>query len=412
MKVNLVGRTSREGGSIALPGSKSISNRLLIIKALCVQDFDILYLSDSQDTKDLQELLRKRSAIYNTGEGGTSSRFFIAYAALKQYQCVVGAEGRMKRRPVSGLVDSLNQLGAQIAYVNNDNLLPVQLKGYRLKGDVVELNASESSQFASAISLIGPYIGNGLRVQLRGEIVSQSYLNMTVALMRDFGIELNLNEDFIQIENGIYSPKTYIVEADWSAASYFYLLVAIGRKLEIFLERLKLESLQGDSVLAKLMTEIGVESKIELDGIRIFSVESELNEFAYDFTNCPDLALTFIVCCAALGLEGTFSGLQTLANKESNRIEAIRTELMKLSIELEVLNDNEVYIPASQTRLRELSNMAKIVFDSHGDHRIAMALSGFAAVISDVTISNAEVVKKSYPDYWKDLEKIGINVIR
>lgn len=398
-------------GSVKLPGSKSISNRLLIIRALCDTHFDVLNLSEAADTENLQRVLYEKAAIYNTGEGGTTTRFFIAFAALRQYQCVINASGRMAERPVEPLVESLNQLGAQIIYLNDDKKLPIQLKGYRLKGDIVELSSDKSSQFASALSLIAPYLANGLRIKLKSEMVSESYLQMTLKLMREYGIDISFKAREIIIENGNYQSKTMMVEADWSSASYFYVIAAFAPDSELYLQGLRQSSLQGDAVLTELMENFGVSTEFKAGGALLKSDGTLPQKFSYDFIDCPELALSFIVLCAGLGVEGRFSGLKTLEGKESNRVQVIKEELAKMDIELNIIDSNNASIPGNKKAKENLLKIKSLQFRSGNDHRIAMALGTIAALSSSpVEMDHADVVEKSFPTFWNELKEIGFKI--
>lgn len=398
-------------GLIELGGSKSISNRLLIIRALSNQSFDIQHLASAADTVLLQDLLSKDAEVYDCGPAGTCFRFLTAYFALKNKSCVLTGSDRMKQRPIGPLVDALRSLGFHIAYLEKDGFPPLKIGGEVL-GEIkneVAIDSSISSQFISALLLIGPMIPGGLTLKLDKEVVSISYIEMTCGLMKAFGVEVEkLEKGYFVPGKGYEELANYRVEADWSAASYYYGFGALGANVDLQLNGLFEDSFQGDSILPKLYESFGVLSEFNESGVRLMKQGESANtsKFAYNFDKCPDIAQTLAVTCALRNVEGEFSGLSTLKNKETDRMWAVKRELEKISCGVVNLDDNESVIEGNSG----LDEGQVPFWETYHDHRMAMAFSATALVFDEVKIEDPLVVGKSYPEFWEDLKKLGFEV--
>jgi len=315
-------------GDITLDGSKSISNRVLLINALCQDEFKIARLSTSKDTTTLQQLLTLNEGTYDAGAAGTTFRFMTAYLALQPGTQILTGSERMKQRPVGVLAEALNELGADIRFLEKPGYPPLSI-GPGSFGSIDELRipANISSQFISALLMIAPVLPNGLTLHLEGEIVSRPYIQMTLSLMAHFAVDANWVGPTIKIEKQAYQAKDFTVEADWSAASYYYALAAFSKDLNLHLGGLFEDSLQGDSVLAEMMTQFGVDTEYVADGVILTKGKpSSVDSFQWNFINCPDIAQTLAVVCGGLGVNGYFTGLSTLKIKETDRVQALQNE--------------------------------------------------------------------------------------
>lgn len=403
MAITLSHPTKRLKGEIHLTASKSESNRALIIHALCDDNFKIKNLSNSNDTNVLQELLSSSEKELSVGLAGTAMRFLTAYFAIQDAAIVLTGAQRMKARPIKVLVDALNQLGADISYVEKVGCPPLKINGRKLLGSKVKVDGGISSQYISALLMIAPKLENGITIEFQGEIISKPYINMTVEMMGYFGAEVQWEGNAIVVKYGNYKVNNFKVEADWSAASYWYSMVALAKEADITLYGLKKESLQGDAVVQEIYKELGVITEFIEGGVRlvkssILSVQNK--ELTVDFVNCPDIAQTVAVTCAALNIKAKLTGLQTLRIKETDRIAALQTELTKLGFSVEVAND-DIIINSINTVPTEFSHSVK----TYDDHRMAMAFAPLA-LYNSITIEDESVVAKSYPNFWKDLEGV------
>jgi len=393
-------------GEVALPGSKSISNRVLIIKALCKDSFLIKNLSKANDTVVLNNILNHLDSNVNVEDAGTVMRFLTAFLSVQDGEWEVSGTGRMHKRPIEDLVDALNELGADIQYLGNYGFPPLKINGKTLGGKKISINANKSSQFVSAVLLIAPYLKGGLTLDLGQEIVSKPYIDMTINLMQYFGINIIVQDNSIQVEEGQYMAKDIFIESDWSAASYFYSIAAFADEAEIILGGLDKESIQGDAVIQEIMTQLGVATKF-LDNHKILLIKSKLkviNEHI-DFLDCPDLAQTLVVIYAGLGISGKFSGLKTLKIKETDRVGALKNELKKIGVDVNILNDDTIVINESSIETNE-----HILFQTYKDHRMAMAFAPLAILLSNISLDDKSVVKKSFPDYFTALKHLGFEI--
>ena len=398
-------------GTVILESSKSISNRALIIRSLCKDNFEIERLSGSDDTDALVAMLASTENVLYSGHAGSSYRFMVAKACLGNREVTINASEQLRRRPVGPLVKALQTLGADITYLNKEGFPPLKItpsKNFGKKINEVTLQAGISSQYLTALLLIAPVLPNGLTIHLAGDPISVSYIHMTLAMMEYFGIGHSWTNNTIRIEHGEYKAKDYTVEGDWSAASYFYSMAALAEKAEISIEGLEEKSIQGDAVTKEIYAQLGVDTSFTENGVLIIKkeIKERLKEFNYDFSHCPDIAQTLMVTLAGLGIKGSLSGLRTLRIKESDRIMAMHTELARVKTSLNVKEEGDS-ITALISGRAKWKDRGK--FDTYEDHRMAMSLSPLAC-INPITIKEPEVVSKSYPGFWKDIESIGIKI--
>ena len=386
---------------INLPASKSISNRALILNALSYSPYDIENLSDSDDTRVMVRVFDSNDTKFDIGAAGTAMRFLTAFLAKTVGEWQITGSERMKNRPIRILVDALNQLGARIEYLEKEGYPPLKILGSALTGGEISLNGSVSSQYISALMMIAPYMQNGLKITLEGKIISKPYIIMTLKMMAEFGVNTDFTDNIIDIKPQTYSPTRFGVESDWSAASYWYEILSLAGKGKIHLKGLKKESYQGDCKVAELFEQLGVKTDFDKDGVIISANNKpETPCFEYDFTNEPDLAQTFAVSCCLKNIPFTFSGLQSLKIKETNRIAALINELGKLGYVL--YEPAEGQLAWNGERCVATENPVIATYD---DHRMAMAFAP-AALFQPLTIEHPEVITKSYPGFWKDLSKL------
>jgi 3-phosphoshikimate 1-carboxyvinyltransferase len=391
-------------GEVTLPASKSISNRLLIIRALSPGPFMINNLSDSDDTKVLENALKSDKNVIYIGHAGTSMRFLTAYYSITPGERILTGSERMKERPVGDLVDALRILGAEIQYAEREGFPPLRIRGKKIEGGKISVNSSVSSQFISALLMIAPVLNKGLQMKLTGRTVSPSYIELTLKLMQLFGIKYKFDGSVINIEHQEYIPSDITVEADWSSASYWYEMASMATKVKLALRGLTQLDLQGDSILPKLFDGFGVNTEFIDDGVSLTDKPMNISRFEYNFINQPDLVQTFAVLCALKGISSRFEGTQTLKVKETDRIKALNNELSKFGIELEPASDG-TWIEFSGARTSIEPGTIKI--STYEDHRMAMAFAPAAILGYKIDIENPEVVSKSYPCFWEDLIKVG-----
>ncbi|WP_236978649.1 3-phosphoshikimate 1-carboxyvinyltransferase [Membranihabitans maritimus] len=399
-------------GTIKLDGSKSISNRVLIIRALTSSPFKIHNLSTSDDTVALNRILSTDKDIYNTGAAGTTFRFLTAYLSTQDKKCTLTGSERMKQRPIGGLVDPLRELGANIQYLEKDGYPPLQFEpGILDATNKLSVKSNISSQFITALLLIAPTLPNGLEIDLEGDMVSRSYIELTLHIMKDFGIQYKWEGSLISIPHQEYIAKEYTVESDWSAASYYYSIAALADDSEIELKGLFDNSFQGDSAAVDLYKNFGIRTIFNDDGITIQKSGEIAPVFEHDFILCPDIAQTIAVTCAGTGTEGLFTGLQTLSIKETDRITALQNELGKMDVSFVKMppkfsskSGKEYYMINGQAKFPET-----ITFPTYEDHRMAMAFAPLA-ILHPIRVEEPKVVGKSYPEFWKDLKLLGFEI--
>lgn len=396
--------TSKVIGKIEVPGSKSESNRLLLLKHLYFPNLDIGKISDSRDTSFMKAGLESESANINIGDAGTAMRFITAYSATKPgTDITLSGSDRMHQRPIGILVDGLNLLGAKITYLDKEGYPPLRIEGHELKGGTLEIDGSVSSQFISALMMIGPGMEEGIHLKMKGFSVSAPYIYLTANLMRKFGFDVKLeNGDIIIPHKTVDTVPKFVVEPDWSAASYWYAIALLADSAEIYLPGFRQHSLQGDAFVSGLFEPLGIHSHFIGSGFRLKKGEVKQQKFEINLIHNPDLAQTLAVVFAAKNLPAKITGLQTLRIKETNRLEALKTELEKTGAEIEIGND---FLEVK----KGIQSLEGVVFDTYEDHRMAMAFAPLA-LLAPITINDPDVVAKSYQSFWKDLESVGFLV--
>jgi 3-phosphoshikimate 1-carboxyvinyltransferase len=401
-------------GNIVLDSSKSISNRVLIIQALCKSDFAIHRLSTAKDTQTLLSLLSQKEEIYDAGPAGTTFRFLTAFLATQEGTQIMTGSERMKQRPIGDLVNALRQLGANIEYLETEGFPPLRIHAPQQMGATgkVSVAASTSSQFISALLLIAPTMPQGLELTLEGDIVSRSYIEMTLTLMQNFGIHYEWTENIIKVAPQDYQAKDFTVEADWSAASYYYIMSAFAENLDLQLDGLYSESTQGDSIVAKMGEYFGIETIFNESGLRLKKSAHEVSSlFEWDFILCPDIAQSLAVMCGGVGMIGLFTGLETLKVKETDRIAALQNELAKMQVWFSLLPQK--FSKRNKKQYYNVDGKAtwegNVIFPTYEDHRMAMAFAPLA-ILGDVIIEEPNVVEKSYPNFWEDLKILGFDI--
>lgn len=412
MQINIVPPHSING-KVQLPSSKSISNRALVINALAGTNKLPQNVSDCDDTRVMIEWLNNRPDIVNIGAAGTAMRFSTALLSVIEGKHSITGTERMRNRPIGILVDALRTLGAEIEYEEKEGYPPLSINGNpAIEGGCISLPGNVSSQYISALLMIGPSLKKGLTLTLTDSIVSKPYIDMTLSIMRDFGAKCRwVGENTICVEGVPYGQREYLVESDWSAASYWYEMVALAENedAEVVLPGLFANSLQGDSRGQDLFKKLGVKTEFVGDDVRISKSGEIVDCLEYDFVEQPDLAQTFVVTCCMLGVPFHFTGLQSLKIKETDRIEALKVELAKLGFVIEDRNDSELLWDGVQLVISP-DEIADIAIDTYEDHRMAMAFAPAALKLGSFMINNPEVVSKSYPNYWKNLESIGFKL--
>ena len=431
MKNNIIltKETKSVKGTVHLTGSKSECNRALILEALSGGKVTIQNMSDAADTAVLKEVLgrqraagsgqrtdnkqseidpdnhRNDSKIVNIGPAGTAMRFLTAYFALQSEEVILTGSQRMKQRPIGILVDALRELGADIEYVENEGFPPIKLKGgFTQLTHKIGIKGNISSQYITALLLIAARLPLGLRLEIEGELTSRPYVEMTLAMLRLAGLYYAWKDNTITVPHQEFIPTSLYIEPDWSAASYWYAIAALSDEAELFLPGLTQYSLQGDSMITEIMANFGITSQFKNGGVYLQKEPKPLLRKIFDMKECPDLAQTVIVVCAALGHEATFTGLETLKIKETDRVKALQNELEKIGVKL--IEKGQVYkLDCSEKFIPE-----RVFINTYEDHRMAMAFAPLALLINEVEIEDAQVVEKSYPAFWKDLEKAGFEV--
>lgn len=395
-------------GEIDLPASKSISNRVLLLNALCATPGRLSNLAQCDDTDAvLSALAQPDASEVNIGAAGTAMRFLTAYFATREgREVVIDGTERMRQRPIGVLVDALRQLGADIEYVETEGYPPLKITGTRLRGGALTVSGSVSSQYITAILLIAPVIG-GIALTIEGEIMSRPYIDMTLALMARYGVKAEWRENVIHVPAGEYTALDFTVEADWSAASYWWAMQAIVPQSRISLKGLESQSLQGDSRIAELMSQMGVTGNWcgrYLDLRSNGGVGCCCSTFA-DLSGTPDIAQTLVVMLCLMGRPFRITGLRTLRIKETDRLEALRTELRKLGYVVKVEGDDAISWHFETTAAEASPHIC-----TYHDHRMAMAFAPAAIRFPGLIIDDAQVVSKSYPLFWEHLRQAGFKI--
>ncbi|GGF18687.1 3-phosphoshikimate 1-carboxyvinyltransferase [Flavobacterium limi] len=391
-------------GQIAVTGSKSETNRLLLLKAL-FPNITLANTSNSDDSEVMQKALVGNDEIVDIHHAGTAMRFLTAYFAVNEgREVVMTGSGRMQERPIKILVEALTQLGVEISYEKEEGYPPIRIKGKKVTASKVSLAANVSSQYISALLLVASKLENGLELTLEGEITSIPYIKMTLALLNDLDIQTSFEGNVIKVypKEAVVS-KEMVVESDWSSASYFFSLVALADAASITLSSYKENSLQGDSALVSIYEKMGVKTTYE--GNKMMLVKQpdfKLETVNFDLNNTPDIAQTIVVTCLGLGIGCHLTGLHTLKIKETDRLEALKIELTKLGADISVTNDS-LTLNTSQN----INHNVRIA--TYNDHRMAMAFAPLALKVP-IIIDDAEVVSKSYPDFWNDLRELNFEI--
>ena len=413
MKENIVlsKKNKSVSGTIELTGSKSECNRALIIEALSRGKVRVENVSDAMDTYTLQMMLKSNlnnqkfgdiESQIDIGPAGTAMRFLTAYLTLQANTVTLTGSERMKQRPIGILVNALRELGAHIEYTGNEGFPPLRIKGgFEQQNDKIGIKGDISSQYITALLLIAPLLPKGLILHIEGELTSRPYVEMTLAMLRQAGIQHRWVGNNIHIEHQEFKETTLPVEPDWSAASYWYSIAALADEAELFLPGLTAYSLQGDSVITEIMANFGITSQFRDGGVYLKKEAKPVSRKIFDLKSCPDLAQTIIVLCAALGHDSTFTGLETLKIKETDRVLALQTELARIGVKL--VEKGQIYkLDCSERFIPE-----NVFIHTYDDHRMAMAFAPLALIIPEIEMEDYMVTEKSYPAFWEDLRKVG-----
>ena len=404
MKLLLQSALSEINAAIKITGSKSETNRLLLLKAL-FPNITLANTSNSDDSEVMQKALNGTDAIVDIHHAGTAMRFLTAYFAVNAgREVVLTGSSRMQERPIKILVEALEQLGAVITYEKEVGYPPIRIKGQKITASKVKLAANVSSQYISALLLVASKLENGLELTLEGEITSIPYIKMTLALLNDLNIQTSFEGNIITVApKPAVETKEMIVESDWSSASYYFSIAALADAASITISSYKENSLQGDSALISLYQAMGVESQFNGNQLTLTKQPNfNYQDVTFDLNNTPDIAQTIVVTCLGLGIGCHLTGLHTLKIKETDRLEALRIELTKLGADISVTNDSLTLVATKKIN-------PNVTIATYNDHRMAMAFAPLAFRVP-IFIENAEVVSKSYPDFWEDLKSLGFQI--
>lgn len=398
-------------GTVQLTGSKSESNRALIIQALSKGKVQVENLSEAADTVTLNAALKLANEpgtdfkTIDIGPAGTAMRFLTSYLNLVKGNFILTGTERMKQRPIGILVDALKDLGADIHYAQKPGFPPLKIEGGMIQGkEKIAIQGNISSQYISSLLLIASSLKKGLTLDIQGELTSRPYVTMTLEMLKECGIEYAFTENSIHIAKQDFQDSVIYVEPDWSAASYWYSIVALSKNGHIVLPGLKQHSLQGDLAIVEIMEHFGVASSFEADGLHLKKTTLSSDKKLFDFKECPDLAQTVVVIASALKQDVSFTGLETLKIKETDRILALQTEIAKYGAEL--LEDGETY----HLKTEKVEDTGDLTFATYEDHRMAMAFAPLALVFKKVCIEEPQVVEKSYPMFWQHLQEQGFQI--
>lgn len=400
--------------TVNLPASKSISNRALIINALSGSKLTPGNMSDCDDTEVMLDALSGMPPVIDIKAAGTAMRFMTAYLAVTEGEHVLTGTERMQQRPIKALVDALRYIGADIDYGRVPGYPPLRIRGRKLDGGYLEIQGGISSQYISALLMIAPVLAKGLELKLCGEIVSRPYIDLTLCMMRDFGADVDwVSVDTIKVAPKPYGPKEFFIENDWSAASYWYEMLVLCKndESEVMLTGLTDGSRQGDSAIKYLFSMLGVRTMFKTrekgvpTTVTLKLVETKPPRLDYDFVNQPDMVQTMVVCCALAGIPFRFTGLSSLKIKETDRVEALKTEMRKLGYVIRETGIGELSWDGERCEPD-----ADVMIKTYEDHRMAMAFAPASMVFPGLKIDNPQVVRKSYPHFWDDLKLAGFNI--
>lgn len=405
MQIQLKKSKINSFSELKITGSKSESNRVLLLQAL-FEGLEIKNVSNSDDSQLMQKALKSNSSVVDIHHAGTAMRFLTAYYATRLGKTTtLTGSSRMQERPIKILVDALNTLGASISYTKNDGYPPLLIEGKTLTKSNVQMKANVSSQYISALLLIAPTLENGLTLHLEGEITSTPYIKMTLSLLNELGVQTSFETNTITVfPFRQLTSKTFVVESDWSSASYFYSIVALSPVgTQIAISEYKSTSLQGDAILQKIYKDLGVESTFNGTTLILKKIETSSPKcLSIDLSNAPDIAQTIAVTCLGLKIDCDLTGLHTLKIKETDRLVALQNEIQKLGTTINITN-NSLQLKSP------LDLNPGVVISTYNDHRMAMAFSPLA-LKTQLFVDDAEVVSKSYPDFWNDLKTIGFTI--
>jgi 3-phosphoshikimate 1-carboxyvinyltransferase len=401
--IKLKQSSSIAGIASQLPSSKSISNRALILKALSGNQSVVSNLSSARDTQLMQALVNSDASVIDVMDAGTTMRFLTAFFSIRGKHKLLTGTDRMKQRPIGLLVDALRKIGAEIKYAGVEGFPPIEIMGFQgQKTNSIDIPGNISSQYISALMMVAPSLPQGLTIQLTGGVGSIPYIKMTASLMEDFGAELEMDfeKGKIHVKSGGYKSSNVTVEADWSAASYWFGFVALAEKGDVVLRNVTINSLQGDRAIVEIMDQLGVWSEFQGSTLKL-SKKDFSSHLEFDFRDCPDLAQTVIPVCAAKGITGEFKGLESLPIKETDRIAALQNEIAKINAKLTE--------PSKGTWRLEPGKITSlpITIQTYHDHRMAMGFAPWSTLTS-LTIESPEVVNKSYPGFWEDVKSVGV----
>lgn len=401
MNLSIEFKHRRISGRVTLPASKSISNRVLVIRALSGGGLPVENLSDSDDTNVMRRILDSGDSCFDVGHAGTAMRFLTAFFARTPGEWEITGSERMKRRPIGILVEALNRIGARISYAEEAGYPPLRICGSCLTGGELDIPASVSSQYISALVMVAPYMEKGLRLRLTGKTVSAPYIDMTLRIMREFGADAVRDGAQIRVAPVPYRPVRFRVEPDWSAASYFYELLAIAGDGEIRLPGLSADSVQGDVRQVGVWEKLGVTTRFSGDGAVLTRSRPQLACLAYDFVDMPDLVPSFAVACCLSDIPFDFSGVETLRIKETDRLKALINELAKLGYGLGTDGYGRLFWHGEKLPAAVCPEIC-----TYHDHRMAMAFAPAAWRFPGLTIEEKEVVAKSFPRYWEEMNNL------
>lgn len=385
-----------------LPSSKSISNRALLLNALTGNQSVVSNLSSARDTRLMEALIGSPDKVIDVLDAGTTMRFLTAYFALTGKNKTLTGTKRMKERPIALLVNALRTLGVTIDYLENDGFPPMETKGFGTqKADTVSLPGNVSSQYISALMMMAPVLPQGLTIRIEGPMGSSPYIHMTAALMKTFGVTCAISGQSIHIAHASYQPARLTVEADWSAASYWFAFVALAEKAELRLPNVSRQSLQGDRAIVEVMEKLGVKASFE-DNSVVLVKQAHSASIEWNFSDCPDLAQTVLPVCAAKGIPGSFTGMESLRIKETDRIAALQTEMAKIGAGLKE-------VKTGLWKLYPGKVFRPVSIQTYHDHRMAMGLAPWAC-LTELKMEEPDVVNKSYPGFWEDMRALGFPV--
>ncbi len=406
MNIELNHPDANFSGDIQITGSKSESNRALILQAL-FPEISLTNLSNSDDTVVLQKALKMERGTVDIHHAGTAMRFLTAYFATKEgFEIELTGSPRMQERPIKLLIDALHSLGANITYANQEGYPPLSIKGKTLTKNRVKVQANISSQYISALMLIAPSLHSGLEIELEGPVTSVPYIEMTLELLRYFGIKGQFEGQLIRIESAeSVDSKTLAIESDWSSASYYFSLAALSNTAELKLSNFRMASLQGDSQIVSIYKELGVETTFSNNSIQLKKgTHKKPKSVRLNLKNMPDMAQTIAVTCLGIGLHCELKGLHTLKIKETDRLVALKNELEKLGAKVEITHDSLTLIPPTVLN-------RNVEIETYNDHRMGMAFAPLASLVP-IKILEAEVVSKSYPEFWEDYKSLGFSITK